>query len=71
MSVLWFGYLSDRMLQVTIMDLKSLHGTYRHNPEVVTGATRLSPNVEYSLNHGDIITLGKEVFRDDKVRETC
>ncbi len=53
------------------MDLKSLHGTYRHNPEVVTGATRLSPNVEYSLNHGDIITLGKEVFRDDKVRETC
>lgn len=51
------------------MDLKSLHGTYRHNPAARTSATRLNPNVEYSLNHGDIITLGKEVFRDEKVRK--
>ncbi|KLO12075.1 hypothetical protein SCHPADRAFT_905439 [Schizopora paradoxa] len=52
---------------VTITDLKSLHGTFRHNPYIRTGAARLSPLVEYSLNHGDIIKLGKEVHRDDRM----
>ena len=39
-------------LCITIMDLGSANGTYLNG-------RRLSPNIEQSINHGDLISLGK------------
>jgi hypothetical protein len=38
--------------RITLMDLGSANGTY-------VNGKRLSPNVEQSINHGDIVALGK------------
>jgi pSer/pThr/pTyr-binding forkhead associated (FHA) protein len=38
--------------RINIMDLGSANGTY-------INGKRLSPNVEQTLNHGDVVALGK------------
>ena len=49
-------------------DLKSLHGTYQSSEDANETSHRLEPFVDYKLNSGDKLILGKEVYRDFKVR---